>query len=136
MLKKQNKFITFKLHDQLWAMPLTGASQFFSCDYILPVPKLGEKFAGITYHNGQLVTVLRVDKLLGIKPILSQQALLFTGHDEYYALIVSAGQDILSASEVFNDRSKKVFSHYIKNKSAKIYILEPEELFSIYKIYD
>ncbi|MFA5126615.1 MAG: chemotaxis protein CheW [Patescibacteria group bacterium] len=136
MPKKLDKFVTFKLHDQLYAIHLTTASQFFSCEYILSIPKLDDRLAGITYHNGQLVTVLRMDKLLGLEPILSQRALLFNYHDEYYAFLVSAGQDTLTAGNIFRDHSQKIFKTYLKNKSSRIYILNPEEIFSAVKIYD
>lgn len=135
---KNYQFISFKIDGQIWAMPMNKDSQFFTYDHILSLPTDNKYIAGLSYLNGQLVTILNTAKILSLasnKSVNSNQCLLFNYHDDFYALTVESGLELVTVKQVFREKKNKIFSQYIKNNKQKIFIIEPEEIFGLVKIY-
>lgn len=137
MATKNQQFIIFKLADKLWASPLSQDSQFFACEHLSAVPLNNKYIAGLSYLNGQLVTILRTDKFLGLHFKMPQhpQCLQFSYRGDFYGLLVEDGVDTVSVSQIFVEKTKNIFNQYIKLNKEKVYIIEPEKIFSELKIY-
>jgi chemotaxis signal transduction protein len=134
---KKQQFITFKIAEQVLAAPLNKDSQFFSCEHLLSLPINNKYLAGVSYLNGQLVTILRTDKFFGLnwKMPSNPQCLHFSYHEDFYGLAVDQGLDTVSATQIFQEKTKSIFNKYIKINKQKVYIVEPEQIFSELKIY-
>lgn len=138
MPQKNYQFISFKIGGQIFAVPLDKDSHFFTCEHCLALPLNNKYLAGLSYLNGQLVTILRTDKILDLstwKPSSSWQCLLFNYYGDFYGLAVDQGLEVVSAKQVFQEKTKKIFDKYIKVGKGKIFIIEPEKIFSLVKIY-
>lgn len=138
MTQKNYQFISFKIGGQIFAMPLNKDSQFFTCEHILALPLNNKYLAGLSYLNGQLVTILRTDKILDLstwKPSSSWQCLLFSYRGDFYGLAVDQGLEVVSAKQIFQEKNKKIFNQYIKVAKDKLFVIEAEEIFSLIKIY-
>lgn len=138
MASSGKKYILLEIAGDQWAWPLQSSSQFFNIDYILPLPKVDKRIAGIAYQHGRILTVIRADKLLGSSKgnLSPKQALWFEYAQDAYALLVDAGLETITVKTFFNDQQSKVFKKYFKHQGAKIYCLEPELIISSLKIYD
>lgn len=132
------KYILIKLSGQWWAWPLDSSSQFFNPEYILPLPINNRYLAGLSYHRGRILTVLKTDQLIGLawSKANTQQALWFEYRDEAYALLIEAGGETLSIKNLSLDARAKVFKKYFKHNGNKIYCLEPDVVMSNLKFYD
>jgi chemotaxis signal transduction protein len=137
MSSKNQQFITFKLSEKLLAMPLNKDNQFFSCEHLLALPINNKYIAGVSYLNGQLVTILRTDKFFGLnwKMPSHPQCLLFSYRGDFYGLAVDQGIDTVTVPQVYTEKTKNVFNKYIKINKQKVYILEAEQIFTELKIY-
>ncbi len=138
MASTGKKYILIKINEEQWAWPLQSSSQFFNIDYILPLPKADKYIAGLAYHHGRILTIIRADKLVGqSKSNLNiKQALWFDYRQDAYALLLEAGGEIVTVKSFSNDPQSKIFKKYFKHQGHKIYCLEPELIMSILKIYD
>ncbi len=134
---KTQQFITFKIAGQILAAPLNKSSQFFSCEYLLPLPINNKYLAGIAYLNGQLVTIFRTDKFFGLswKMPSNPQCLHFSYREDFYGLAVDQGLDTVAVTQIFQEKTKNIFNKYIKINKQKVYIVEIEKIFSELKIY-
>lgn len=137
MPSKSQQFIIFKIANSTLAMPLNKDSQFFSCEYLLPLPINNKYIAGISYLNGQLVTILRTDKFFNLNWQMptNPQCLHFSYAGDFYGLVVDQGLDTISVTQVYAEKTKNAFNKYIKINKQKVYILEAEQIFTELKIY-
>jgi len=137
MAVKNQQFITFKIAEQILATPLNKDSQFFSAEHLLPLPINNKYIAGVSYLNGQLVTIFRTDKLLGLnwKMPSNPQCLHFSYQGDFYGLVVDQGLDTVATAQVLTAKTKNIFNKYIIINKQKIYIVDPEQLFQLIKIY-
>lgn len=129
----------FSLGQTWWAWPSSMASHFFSLDYILPLPIKDKNIVGLSYHQGNIITVLRTDKVLRLdmgKHPDYKQALAFVFRGEYYAWLVEQGGETVQAKAILTDKNKKNFNKYFIFNKNKIYCLEPEDLMGSLKLYD
>ncbi|MCD4760433.1 chemotaxis protein CheW [bacterium] len=137
MARKLQKFILFSVGADTYAMPLLADSHFMVCDKTSAIPGVDSKVRGLTYHNGNIITILDTAKILKIKRNSAHNdCLLFNFEDDLYGLLVDEGGETVRVQRSFSDGQKKVFKKYVKiNKhtstplsAGKVYVLEPEEL--------
>jgi chemotaxis signal transduction protein len=137
MSLKTQQFITFKLAGQVLAVQLNKDSQFFTCEYLLALPINNKYIAGVSYLNGQLVTIIRTDKFFNMnwKMSSSPQCLHFSYQNDFYGLTVDQGLDTVSTTQIFTEKTKNIFNKFIKINKEKVYIVELDKIFSELKIY-
>lgn len=132
--KRLEKFITFKLGKEKYALPASSGNQFIQFSQVMPLPNVEAGILGLIYYNGGIVTILDIKKILKIKDskkISNNVCLIFELNNYYYAILVDEGDETVGASKVFNDRQKKFFKRYFKDANKnKIYILEEDEILS------
>jgi chemotaxis signal transduction protein len=129
MPKAQQKFITMKIGNSLYAMPILIGTQFVACNYICPIPKSAPQIKGLFYYHGKIITIFDITKILNIKTTKpDNKCFMWYYQDDFYGIIAEIGKGIVSDKKVFNDKSKKIFKQYIKINNKKIYILEPEQI--------
>jgi len=145
MAIRSNKFVLFSVGDKLWAMPLIPGMQFISADNITAIPQASKNFKGLIYNSGNIVTVLNTFMILKnnfpgvkIKENIKEtrQHLLFSFQNDVYSLLISKGDQTIKVKQVFKNKTKSVFNKYIKLGKDKIYILYPEDIWRVVKLYD
>jgi chemotaxis signal transduction protein len=132
-----SKFIIFSLEDQLWAAPLTKASQFIESENIEALPQTDRRIRGLTYSRGNLITVLNTAEITGLKmpKTESTKLLLFNFADDYYAWTIKEGGETVRPKEIFIDYSRKIFKKYLKYNKRRVYILDLEKVWKILGLY-
>lgn len=137
MAQKNQQFITFKLANQVLAVSLNKDSQFFTCEYLSALPTNNKYIAGVSYLNGQLVTIIRTDKFLNLNWSMpsNPQCLQFSYQNYFYGLTVDQGLDTVAVNQIFTEKTKNIFNKYIKINKQKVFIVELDKIFSELKIY-
>jgi len=140
MAKRSEKFIIFYLGEERYALPVLSANQFIEFENIMPIPNADPDLKGLTYHNGNIITIIDLKRVLKVKTLKSPKQLMcltFESGGYNYGLLVDQGGETVSSDKVFTDRQKKVFKRYFKTvDKQKIYILEEDEILSQINIYD
>lgn len=138
MASNVKKYIIIKITDRFWAWPLQSSNHFFHLDYTLPLPKDKLAVVGIAYQHGQIVTVLKIDKLLNQTSAKFNytQALWFDYREDIYALQAEPIGEIVTVKSLFTDKQSPIFKKYFKYQGQKVYCLEPDILLAHLKIYD
>lgn len=130
--KRLEKFITFYLGEQKYALPVEAGNQFVEFSDVLQVPQTDKNIKGLIYHNGNIVTLIDLREVLKIKKQSKSQTamcLIFELNKYHYGLLVDGGDETIAAKKVFNDRQKKKFKRYFKGENKqKVYILEEDEI--------
>ncbi|PWB39033.1 MAG: hypothetical protein C3F02_00230 [Parcubacteria group bacterium] len=139
MEKKNYKFILFSVAGEQWAMPLYDNSQFFTCGDLVALPQSDLSIAGLTYHSGQIITLLNSRNLLSLGLAgapTKRHGLLFSFNGDYYGLLVDEPGETIKAEHIFTDRSRKIFAKYLKINKQKVYIIEVSDIFEKIHLYD
>ncbi len=120
-MPKPGKFILVTLGKQTWALPLVDSSDFFQLKNLTPLPYVGDKVLGLTYHNGHLITLLNSYKILGVKTTLpSDHCLRIDWQGEHYGLVIDKVGEVILPDKVSQD--------YIVVDKNKIPLLAMEKL--------
>lgn len=135
MAKSAKNFIIFQKGSVSGVLPLNSDSQFFVLGEIIKVPKSPESILGLAYYNGQILTVLNTDFILGTGKTsgASSNSLIFGTNGDHYALPVDKVGDIIKYSgAVSKIKDKK----YIKYQKENYLLLEIGDILSLIGIYD
>ncbi len=101
MAKDLEKFIVFSLNQKAYALSIFDTYQIFAYQHLNPVPQTNKFIAGLTYHDGHIVTVLHTAKILGIsEKNLPKQAILLREDSHYYAYLVDEVLDVVELGEI------------------------------------
>lgn len=130
MATRATKYISFYLGGSLYAFPMIEGTQFISFDKLTPILHKDPKVKGLIYHNGEIVVIVDMAAILGVKAKGEHIVLLFAYQGDYYGLLIDEGSDVIKTASVMTDRQKKDLKKYIRIKKEKIYILEPSFIFS------
>lgn len=125
MAKRAVKYISFYLGDILYAFPLLDGVQFISVDRPTPSLPHSPKIKGLIYNNGEIILIVNIAFILGVKAKTEHMALLFNYQGDHYGLLLDEGGVVIKSNRVFSDRQSKDLKKYIKIKKDKVYILEP-----------
>lgn len=140
MAVRTEKFILFYLGEEKYALPALSANQFIEFSNLALVPKADSDIKGLIYHNGNIVTVIdlkKVLKILSSKREASHMCLTFEYGGYYYGLLVDQGDETLAVKNISSDRQRKVFKRYFTMSDKKrVYILDIEDILSQINIYD
>lgn len=129
MAKAEQKFITMKIANSLYAMPVLIGTQFIVCNYICPIPKSLPQIKGLFYYHGKIITIFDIDKVLGTKRKQKHnKCFMWYYEDDFYGIMAEVAKGIVSNKKVFNDKKQKIFKQYIKINNKKVYILEPKQI--------
>ena len=111
---RTEKFILFYLGEERYALPALSANQFIEFGNLALVPKADQDIQGLIYHNGNIVTIIdlkRVLKITPLKPKASQLCLTFEYSGYYYGLLVDQGDETMAITNILSDRQRKFFKH-------------------------
>jgi len=140
MATRAQKFISFYIGDQQYALPIMYGNKFIEFNRLTAIPQVDKDILGLIYQGGNIITILDIKRILKIKSLnqnIQQICLMFEVDDYHYGILVDQGGETISANRTFTDRQKKIFKKYIKTKDkAKVYILEPADILSQINIYD
>ncbi|MBT4209342.1 MAG: hypothetical protein HOE19_00255 [Candidatus Komeilibacteria bacterium] len=132
MATRAQKFISFYIGDQQYALPIMYGNKFIEFNRLTAIPQVDKDILGLIYQGGNIITILDIKRILKIKSLnqnIQQICLMFEVDDYHYGILVDQGGETISANRTFTDRQKKIFKKYIKTKDkAKVYILEPDDI--------
>jgi len=138
MVSSNKKYILFNVSGQTWAMPLRLGSSFANCENVVKIPGVDPNIVGISYQNGKIITVLDTVKIIGSQASYQDAenvSLLFDYEVDTYALLIDKGLETISPPRMQTDKSNKIFDKYFTYKNNKVFILEPEKIWQVVKIY-
>ena len=140
MAVRTEKFILFYLGGEKYALPALSANQFIEFSNLALVPKADQDIKGLIYHNGNVVTIIdlkRVLKIMSPKREGSHMCLTFEYGGYYYGLLVDQGDETLAVKNISSDRQRPVFKRYFTTPDKKkVYILDITDILSQINIYD
>jgi len=71
-----DRFLTFSLGGEHFAMPLLQVQEVIALTEVTPVPQMPKYFLGIMNLRGQVVTIMDLRTKLGIKPAEDQETVV------------------------------------------------------------
>ena len=69
MTSETKRFIEFRLQDKNFAVPLSQVQEVIRPPETTPIPKAPEHFRGVTNLRGQVISIVKISKKLGLKDL-------------------------------------------------------------------
>lgn len=105
-VKNATGFISFRLgHKDLYGIPYYAASEVIAQPVITRLPNTADKIAGVLNWRGNLVTIIDLNRMLGMSSTVSQEnssVIIVESQNTIFGLLVNqlVGSDVCNADEL------------------------------------
>ncbi len=132
----QEEFVTFRVENQLFGIPILQVQDILSPEQIDPIPLAPKKIAGSINLRGRIVTVLDIRTVLNLTqvkknpeevvPVSKPMGVTVDFEDDQYTLLVDEIGEVLKIDSSKIDKSTNTISPEWRDNADGIYRLNNE----------
>ena len=101
MATRAQKFISFYIGDQQYALPIMYGNKFIEFNRLTAIPQVDKDILGLIYQGGNIITILDIKRILKIKSLnqnIQQICLMFEVDDYHYGILVDQGGETINTT--------------------------------------
>lgn len=127
----QEDFVTMKIADQWFGIPVLGVQEVLGEQRIARVPLAPPEVAGNLNLRGRIATAIDIRKRLGLPPREDDEpemSVVVDHHGELYSLLIDSVGEVLNLPMSSFERNPPTLAQHIREVSYGIYRLEEKLL--------
>lgn len=127
----QEDFVTMKIADQWFGIPVLGVQEVLGEQRIARVPLAPPEVAGNLNLRGRIATAIDIRKRLGLAPREEHEpemSVVVDHHGELYSLLIDSVGEVLSLPMSSFERNPPTIAQHIREVSLGIYRLDEKLL--------